>query len=130
MSNFDLKKYLAEGKLLKEDNIELSPTEKINQYIKNGNKGNLYLNYTEITSLPDNFKVEGDLRLYGTLITSLPNNLKVGGQIDLRNTPITSLPNDLQVKGDLLLDDTPLSKKYSGEEIEKMVPGVKGDIRV
>ena len=161
MDNFDLIKYLAEGRLLKEgkytefvddreneymdfnysaiemdlekygktandledfldtrdvdveptdEEIEnwFSPNEKINQYIKNGSKGNLRLNFTPITSLPDNFKVEGDLYLYGTKITSLPYNLQVGGDLDLR--------------------DTPISEKYSEEEIEKMVPGVKGDI--
>ena len=44
---------------------------------------------------------KGDLDLYDTPITSLPDNLKVGGFIDLRNTPI--------------------SKKYTKEEIRKMI---------
>ena len=123
--------------------------QKIQQYIKDGSKGNLdlsntpitslpdnlktvggnlYLNDTSITSLPDNLTVRGDLDLYNTKIISLPDNLTVRGDLDLENTPITSLPNNLTVGGYLDLADTPISKKYSKEEIKKMVPGVKGEL--
>jgi type II secretory pathway pseudopilin PulG len=122
--------------------------KKIQQYMKNGGKGDLDLSNTPITSLPDNLQVGGYLNLYKTPITSLPDNLKVGGYLDLDNTPITSLPNnlkvggnlnlydtpitslpdDLKVGGNLVLYGTPISKKYTKEQIEQMVPGVKGVI--
>ena len=89
-------------------NFIIATQKKIQQYIKDGSKGNLDLRNTPITSLPD--------------------NLKVGGSLSLIDTPITSLPDNLQVGGYLSLIDTPLSKKYTKEEIRKMVPGVKGHI--
>ena len=129
-------------------NYEIATQKKIQQYIKDGSKGNLDLNGTPITSLPDNLTVGGGLYLNGTPITSLPDNLTVGGYLDLRNTKIislpdnltvgggldlsgtkiTSLPDNLTVRGNLYLNDTPISKKYSKEQIRKMVPGVKGEI--
>jgi len=133
----------------REKNYLISTQKQIQQYIKDGSKGDLDLRKTPITSLPDNLKViGGDLYLLNTKITSLPDNLKVGGNLDLRdtpitslpdnlqvggglnlgNTPITSLPDNLQIGGNLYLSNTPLSKKYSEEEIRKMVPGVKGNI--
>jgi hypothetical protein len=63
---------------------------------------------TPIQSLPPGLKVGGNLRSSNTLIQLLPDGLKVGGYLDLKNTPI--------------------SKKYTEEEVRKMVPGVKGDI--
>ena len=132
----------------REKNYLISTQKQIQQYIKDGSKGNLDLRNTPITSLPDNLKVEGGLFLGGTKITFLPDNLKVvgslfssdtkitflsdglkvGRNLYLSNTPITSLPDNLQVGGELYLDNTPLSEKYSKEEIRKMVPGVKGNI--
>ena len=101
---------------------------KIQQYIKDGGKGDLDLYGLPITTLPNNLKVGGDLNLYGLPITSLPNNLQVGEDLNLDNTSITSLPNNLQVGGDLVLWGTSLSKKYTEEQIKQMVPGVKGQI--
>lgn len=132
----------------REKNYLISTQKQIQQYIKDGSKGNLDLRNTPITSLPNNLKVEGGLFLGGTKITFLPDNLKVGGSLFssdteitslpnglqvgrnlyLSNTLITSLPDNLQVGGELHLNNTPLSKKYTKEEIRKMVPGVKGNI--
>ena len=109
-------------------NYEIATQKKIQQYIKDGSKGDLYLNGTPTTSLPDNLTVEGDLYLSGTPITSLPDNLTVRGGLYLSNTPITSLPDNLTVRGGIDLSNTPISKKYSKEQIRKMVPGVKGEI--
>jgi hypothetical protein len=102
----------------------------IQQYIKNGSKGDLnldgapitslppnltYVQYdldllnTRITSLPDNFSVGQHLYLYDTPITSLPDNLKVGGGLYGSGTQITSLPNNLKVGGDLTLAYTPIT---------------------
>ena len=86
--------------------------QKIQQYIKNGSKGDLDLSNTPITSLPDNLKqVGGYLDLSFTSITSLPDNLKhVGGYLDLYNTKITKLPDNLTVGGSLYLYNTPITK--------------------
>ena len=132
----------------RQKNYLIATQKKIQQYIKDGSKGDLnlsrtpitslpdnlkvggtlYLSDTPITSLPDNLKVGGDLDLYSTPITSLPDNLKVGGDLDLTGTPITSLPDNLEVGENLYLKNTPISKKYTEQEIRQMVPGVKGEI--
>ena len=89
-------------------NYQISLQKKVQQYMKDGGKGNLDLENTPITSLP--------------------KGLKVGGYLNLKNTSITSLPQDLKVGGWLYLANTPISKKYSEGEIRSMVPGVKGEI--
>ena len=130
------------------DYIRIIQTQ-IQQYIKDGMKGDLDLSYTpitllpsnltkvggdlrlsstKITSLPDNLTVGGNLNLSDTNITSLPYNLTVGGNLNLFNTQITSLPSNLTVEGDLDLFYTPLSKKYSEDEIRAIVPNFKGKI--
>ena len=121
----------------RQSNFLIATNKKIEQYIKDGGKGDLnlsntpittlpngltvggYLNLqnTPITTLPNDLTVGGNLNLYNTPITSLPNDLTVGGYLNLNNTPITSLPNNLKVKGNLYLEDTPISKKHSEEEI-------------
>jgi len=113
-------------------NLSLSDT-KITSLPNNLKVGGILdLSNTPITSLPDNLKVGGYLDLSNTPITSLPDNLKVGGDLYLSNTPITSLPNNLKVGGNLDLGDTSLSKKYTSEEIIKMIEDkggyVKGEI--
>ena len=132
----------------RQKNYIIATQKKIQQYIKDGSKGNLDLSETPITQLPNDLKVGGNLNLYrtpitqlpdnltvggdlylsGTSITQLPNDLKVGGYLDLYGIPITQLPNDLKVGGNLNLKNTPLSKKYTKEQIKQMVPGVKGNI--
>jgi hypothetical protein len=154
----------------RQKNYLIATQKKIQQYIKDGGKGDLDLENTPIQSLPDGFKVGGILDLRGTPIQSLPPGLKVGsslylgncknlkalpsdlkveGDLYLMNTPIQSLPDglkvrgglylyncknlkslpdDLKVEGNLDLRNTPISKKYTEEEIRKMVPGVRGNI--
>jgi hypothetical protein len=90
--------------------------------------GGLYLRNTQITSLPDNLEVGGGLYLSNTPITSLPDNLNVGGDLYLWNTQIASLPDNLKVDGILDLYDTLISKKYTAEELKRMLPGVRGKI--
>ena len=129
-------------------NYLIATNRKIQQYIKDGGKGDLDLNNTPIISLPSNLKVGGYLDLYNSKITSLPSDLTVGGylylynskitslpsdltvggSLDLNNTPITSLPSDLTVGGGLYLYNTPLSKSHTKEQIKQMAPGVKGNI--
>ena len=71
--------------------------------------GNLYLQGTAITSLPDNLVVGGSLDLHRTAITSLPENLVVGGFLDLQGAAITSLPDNLVVGGFLDLHRTAIT---------------------
>ena len=72
--------------------------------------GHLYLQGTNITSLPEGLKVGGSLDLRGTKITSLPDGLEVGGSLDLRGTNITSLPDGLKVGGYLDLQGTNITE--------------------
>ena len=122
--------------------------QKVRDYIRNGEIGNLNLIGTPIKSLPPGLKVGGDLDLEDTPITSLPSGLKVRGYLDLSdtlitslppdlevgrglflyNTPITSLPPDLKVGGNLNLSYTPLSKSHTKKQIRQMAPGVEGNI--
>ena len=92
--------------------------QQIQDYIKNGSKGNLILGRAPIKSLPDNLKyVGGNLGLYNTQITSLPAGLKVGGYLYLINTPITSLPAGLKVGGNLDLTNTPITSLPAGLKV-------------
>jgi hypothetical protein len=94
----------------KNEKLKVVTLRKVQEYIKNGSKGDLDLRDTPITSLPDNLtKVGGYLDLYDTPITSLPDNLTVGDSLDLSNTPITSLPDNLTVKDSLFLKGTPIT---------------------
>jgi hypothetical protein len=94
----------------REKNFLVATNKKIQEYIKNGARGDLDLSNTPITSLPDNLtKVGGYLYLENTKITSLPENLTVESYLDLRGTPITSLPNNLTIGGNLYLINTPIT---------------------
>jgi hypothetical protein len=109
-------------------NHQIAIQKKIQQYMKDGDKGDLRLRNTPITSLPPNLNVGDSLELYGTSITSLPPGLTVKGYLDLGYTLVASLPPDLSVGGPLNLRGTPLSKSHTKEQIKQMAPGVKGDI--
>lgn len=89
-------------------NQAIAIQKQIQQYIKNGNIGDLNLGNSPITSLPDNLVVRGDLNLIGTPISSLPSDLKVGGEIRISRTP--------------------LDKEHTLAQIYAMVPGFKGRI--
>ena len=111
-------------------NWKVAVYKQIQKYIKNGSTGDLDLSDTPITSLPDNLRVGGYLNLWNTPIKSLPDNLSVGGYLNLGYTPIESLPDNLSIGGDLYLWNTPISKKYSKEEIRRMVSKVKGKVHL
>jgi hypothetical protein len=133
----------------REKNHAIALQKKVKQYMAGGGEGDLDLNYTPITSLPQDLKVKGYLDLNNTKITSLPKDLEVRGSLNLSSTPITSLPQGLKVGGNLYLNTnitslprglevggnlwaygTPLSKKYTKEQIKQMYPGVKGEVYV
>ena len=92
-------------------NYQITINKEIQQYIKDGSKGDLNLYGKPITSLPNNLKyVGGHIVLRGTQIPSLPDNLKyVGGNLSLSNTPIKSLPDNLEVGGNLDLTRTSIT---------------------
>jgi len=114
----------------REKNFIIATNKKIREYMKNGGVGDLDLRGTPITSLPEGLTVGGDLDLIDTPITSLPEGLTVGGDLYLMGTPITSLPEGLTVGDSLDLSGTPISKRYSSEELKKMLPGVKYNIYI
>ncbi len=60
-------------------------------------EGDLILQGTPLTSLPDNLCVTGLLDLCGASITALPENLTVGGDLILACSAVTSLPQTLRV---------------------------------
>ena len=81
-------------------------------------KGNLYLDETQITYLPEGLKVGGDLNLENCKnLTSLPEGLKVSGNLDLSNSNITSLPKGLEVGGDLYLRNSNITTLSEGLKV-------------
>jgi hypothetical protein len=83
--------------------------------------GNLYLGGTSIKSLGNLQSVGGDLDLYDTPIESLGNLQSVGGILGLFGASIKSFGNLQSIGGSLNLHNTQLSKKYTREQIRKMV---------
>jgi hypothetical protein len=135
----------------RQKNYNIALQKKVQEYIKNGSVGELYLfntpitslpeglttvggnldiSYTPITNLPEGLTVRGSLQLESTFITSLPEGLTVEGDLNLRGTSITSLPEGLTVGGYLQLKFTPISKKYTKEQLKEMLPNVKGEIYI
>ena len=67
-------------------------------------KGDLDLEESNITSLPEGLKVEDNLNLSSCKhLKSLPDNLKVGGELNLEGTNIKQLPKGLYVGDDIRL---------------------------
>lgn len=66
-------------------------------------KGNLYLDNTQITRLPDGLTVWGYLSMEDTPITKLPENLTINKTLYIRDTPIKRLPDSLSV-GEVVID--------------------------
>jgi len=126
MDNFDLKKYVEEGKLLKE---EMSPEHsdfskkylKGYQFTSEGGqlivKGNIDLrNEKKNIKLPNNLTIDGQLLLSGSNIEELPSGLKVF-LLSISDTPIRRLPNDLKVEQNLIMNSTEIDKIPKGVEI-------------
>lgn len=101
----------------RQKNYNIALQKKIQEYIKNGSKGNLDLSNTTITSLPEGLKVGGHLNLNDTRITSLPKGLTVDGDLHLSNTPITSLPEGLTVSGFLNLSNSLITSLPEGLKV-------------
>ena len=105
----------------RQKNYLIATEKKIQQYIKDGSKGDLNLHGTPIKSLGNLTSVGGNLDLGDTLIKSLGNLTSVGGDLGLYGTPIESLGNLTSVGGELDLLGTPLSTMYSEKQIRQMV---------
>lgn len=71
--------------------------------------GDLDLDGTDITSLPDDLEVEGTLRISDTKVAVLPKGLSVGRHLIMSRANITSLPEGLVIAGDLFLNETPIT---------------------
>jgi len=81
------------------------------------------------TLTKEDLNVKGDLDLQYSLISSLPDNLTVKGLLVLRSTQISSLPDNLTVGRFLDLIGTPLADKYSEEQIRKMIEEKGGEVK-
>jgi hypothetical protein len=85
--------------------------------------GDLDLSESDIETLGNLVRVEGDLDLRRCFnLQSLGNLEYVGGKLSLFNSKYLESLGDLKyVGGDLVLISTPLSKKYTEEQIRRMV---------
>jgi hypothetical protein len=85
----------------------------------------------QLTKLPDDLYVERNLDLVGCdQLTELSDELYVGRDLDMERTNISELPKKyLFVGRRLIIKDTPLAKKYTDEEIRKIVASTGGEIR-
>jgi len=85
----------------REKNQIIAINQKIQQYIKNGSKGDLDLGQSPITTLPDNLEtVGGSLYLSGSRVKKLPDALKyIKGSFYLREADIEELSDGLHVNG-------------------------------
>ena len=109
-------------------NLNLAKTP-INSLPDNLNvDGDLIISNTKIKSLPDNLNVNGNLNLNHTLIKELPDNLNVPGWLSISNTKIETIPNNLNIGQYLYISNTPLSKKYTKEQIIKMIEENGGSV--
>ena len=109
-NNQDLKKHLDNW--VSEAPDERAVRERVKDKIQIINsqlvvEGNLDLNNTNISSLPQGLHVGGGLDLYNcTSLIKLPQGLHVGGDLYLAgSTSLTTLPQGLTVGGDLYLND-------------------------
>ena len=59
------------------------------------NKGDLHIQHTNISSLPDNLTVNGDLLIENSPIKELPINLKVYHSVLIQNTNINKIKDGL-----------------------------------
>jgi uncharacterized Rmd1/YagE family protein len=90
----------------------------------------LVLNFSEITSLPNDLDVKGSIFLnHCHKLKSLPQGFEVRGNLTLYNSAIESIPEGLEVDGTLNIIYTNL-EKYTDDELREMVkPGfIKGEI--
>ena len=84
----------------------------------------------QLTELPGKLHVEGELNLSGCKqLTELPDNLYVKDSLVLYGANITELPNNLYVGRNLDIYKASLAKKYTDDEIIKMITSKGGTIK-
>ena len=138
MDNFDLKKYLIENRLFKENleslaqytkgkpgysGYKLSKSNNPDEILKDIQyiDGYLDLSRSPIKTLPDNLEIDGFLSLNNTKIETLPKGLVVRGDLELLNCKnLKNFPNDLTVNGNMVLN----SKKFNKEDLKEQLPNV------
>ena len=108
-------------------NLEYTNTTSLPEGLKVN--GDLNLLSSNITSLPEGLIVRGNLILVDTLMTSLPKGLEVGGNLDLLHSKIKYLSEGLKVGANLYINNRALLK-YTDEELRKMIGSgfIKGEI--
>ena len=79
---------------------------------------------SEMPLTKEELNVKGNLNLQFSKITSLPEGLKVGGNLHLEHcTNLTSLPEGLKVGWELSIKGSKL-EKYTDDELREMIePG-------
>jgi hypothetical protein len=90
----------------------------------------LSLHNTNISSLPDNLKVGVYLDLRYTPISKLPLGLEIGDSLDISNTNISEIPKDLKINGYIDVRNTPFFKKYEekyGPDEKKIQAAIRND---
>ena len=103
--------------------MEKEKLKRIFQFLEDKEQQNSPFLWKILNNIPltkEDLNVKGNLDLEWTNITSLPEGLKVGGPLDLSRTNITSLPKGLKVGRDLYIAGTEL-KKYTDDELREMV---------
>ena len=88
----------------------------LQNYIDNGSKGDLIINFP-ITSLPPNLVVGEDLYIRTDTLNSLPSNLTVNGDLLIENSPISTLPQDIKVGKDIYAVASDLSSLPDNLEV-------------
>ena len=85
-------------------------------------EGYLDLRGTNITKLPDNLYVYESLILKNCKqLTKLPDGIHVGETLIIIGTSIEEIPDNLNIGWNLFIGNTPLAKKYTNEEIYKII---------
>jgi hypothetical protein len=116
--------------LLEEAYYAVEAQKKIENYIKQGSKGDLdlervksgvsfpdnfvvngFLNLRDATikHFPDNMTINGNVDMEGAKFKTLPKNFKITGKLDLRSSQLTSLPDNLTVGESLIIGYTDIS---------------------
>ena len=90
--------------------------------------GSLDIEESNIKELPDDIKIGTTLYADYTDIETLPNNLTLYFAV-LSNTKLKEIPYNLKIHQTLSIYNTPLTKKYTDEEIRKMIEDKGGSVR-
>jgi len=113
---------------------------------------NLDIEGVPVKKLPNNLKIEGAIVMHRAKIKTLPDDIEVGLGVYASYSELEYLPNNLHTEdvicngsklqdipynfkldGTFNVSNTPLSKKYTEEEIRKLIEDrggyVKGEIR-